>query len=623
SLVREYLKRDEGCYSDPNYMTLTFDVSFYLNKFYSQGMTAKKFYEWAPHDYSPKITVDKWVELLQNPDVFTEKAKTIVARIKAHDGQANCTQLSEEYGEEVNFYNSGSVALARRVAEATGCEPYKKASGDIKWWPILYVGKPADKDEAGTYIWKLRKELSEAMDQVDLTVSNDTRYWWLNASPRIWSFSNIEVGKTQSYTMYNENGNKRRVFQNFLDAQIGDQVIGYESNPMKKIVALCEVSAKDDETIQFKKLENLVSPIDYSTLKETPELEEMEFFQNPNGTLFALTSDEYGVIMDAIREENPLPEKKSYEKYDREKFLDEVFMGSDLSNPSDSDAAAKRYEDLAGLVNDKWNVILTGAPGVGKTFAAKRLAYSLMGEENDDRIEMVQFHQNYSYEDFVLGYKPNKNGGFNLKDGVFYRFCQKASNDRENKYFFIIDEINRGNMSRIFGELLMMIEKDYRGKEMRLAYEDRTLIVPGNIRIIGMMNTADRSLAMIDYALRRRFSFFEMEPAFNSEGFKKYQRETVNDTTFDKLIDKIVELNKEIETDSTLGKGFCIGHSYFSEWKKEDCADKDILFSKMRRVVKYDIIPMLEEYWFDEPNKVREEENKLLRVVKLPEVPES
>lgn len=278
------------------------------------------------------------------------------------------------------------------------------------------------------------------------------------------------------------------------------------------------------------------------------------------------------------------------DKYDKEKFLSEVFM------------TESKYDRLVAVLQKKKNIILQGAPGVGKTFAAKRLAYSIMGEKDDDRVEFVQFHQNYSYEDFMMGYKPVEDG-FELKYGIFYRFCQKAANHPNKDYFFIIDEINRGNMSKIFGELLMLIEADYRDKKATLAYNGLGFSVPKRLHIIGMMNTADRSLAMIDYALRRRFSFFDMDPGFDSEGFKKYQDALANDT-FNTLIDKIQELNREIKQDKSLGKGFCIGHSYFCN--AEECTDE-----WMKDVVDFDILPMLNEYWFDDANKVQRWENLL------------
>lgn len=279
--------------------------------------------------------------------------------------------------------------------------------------------------------------------------------------------------------------------------------------------------------------------------------------------------------------------------YTKEDFLNEVYM------------AEENYNTLVGLLKNKKNLILQGAPGVGKTFAATRLAYSMMGEKDDSRIEFVQFHQNYSYEDFIMGYKP-QDEGFKLTNGIFYQFCMNAAEHPDKDYFFIIDEINRGNMSKIFGELLMLIEKDYRGTTVTLAYSRTAFSVPKNLYIIGMMNTADRSLAMIDYALRRRFSFYEMEPGFNSEGFKAYQASLKNET-FNTLIEQIIDLNREINIDDSLGPGFRIGHSYFCG--KEECTEE-----WMKAVVYYDIIPMLQEYWFDDRQKVKRWENLLIGV---------
>lgn len=195
------------------------------------------------------------------------------------------------------------------------------------------------------------------------------------------------------------------------------------------------------------------------------------------------------------------------------------------------------------------------------------------------------------------------NDGFELKYGIFYHFCQKAANHPDKEYFFIIDEINRGNMSKIFGELLMLIERDYRGTKATLAYNGLSFTVPKNLYIIGMMNTADRSLAMIDYALRRRFSFFDIEPGFDSEGFMKYQEE-LNNETFSLLVSKVKELNKEISLDKSLGKGFCIGHSYFCG--QTECSDE-----WLHAIVDYDILPMLSEYWFDDTGKLQRWENIL------------
>ncbi len=492
-------------------------------------------------------------------------------------------EICEELGRDEELTQMFRSALTET------CYPdpaLKTLAIDVAYFIYYYLKIKPDKP-------KVEADPPEVPLHKDKTPGDEAHgYWWLNANPKIWSFAELAVGDVQSYTLYNDNGNKRRIFQNFLDAKSGDLVIGYESNPVKQVVALAKVTRENDgENIYFEKVEGLATPIDYTTLKNYSELERMEYFTNPQGSLFKLTKGEYDFIVDLIREENPVASKESAPPFTKDDFLKDVFM------------TGERFDTLVSLLKNKKNLILQGAPGVGKTFAAKRLAYAFMKEKNDSRIEFVQFHQNYTYEDFIMGYKPSGEG-FELQTGIFHRFCQRAANAPDKPFFFIIDEINRGNISKIFGELLMLIEKDYRGAKATLAYSGIPFAVPENLYIIGLMNTADRSLAMIDYALRRRFSFFEMEPGYNSDGFRAYQTKLDNDT-FNTLIERIKELNKEIAAPgSSLGKGFCIGHSYFCN--RVECSDE-----WMMEVVEYDILPMLGEYWFDEPDKLRHWENAL------------
>lgn len=288
---------------------------------------------------------------------------------------------------------------------------------------------------------------------------------------------------------------------------------------------------------------------------------------------------------------------KNYPVYTEDDFLEEVFMPED------------EYARLIGILKTKKNIILQGAPGVGKTFAAKRLAYSIMGVKDIDRVMMVQFHQSYSYEDFIMGFRPS-NKGFELKKGAFYNFCKKAEIDSDNDYFFIIDEINRGNLSKIFGELFMLIENDKRGIELQLLYSDEKFAVPENVYIIGMMNTADRSLAMLDYALRRRFAFFELKPGFETDGFRAY-RMSLDNEKFNRLINCVENLNSVITTDESLGEGFCIGHSYFCNLEADKIDDQFL-----HGIVEYELIPLLKEYWFDEPVKVKDWSNNLRGAIK-------
>lgn len=268
------------------------------------------------------------------------------------------------------------------------------------------------------------------------------------------------------------------------------------------------------------------------------------------------------------------------EDYDKNDFLSEVFISEE------------KYDTIVNLLKIKKNIILSGAPGVGKTFMAKRLAYSILGKKKDSNICFVQFHQNYSYEDFVMGYRAN-DSGFKLETGPFYDFCILASKSKA-PYFFIIDEINRANLSKVFGELLMLTEASHRNERISLAYDKaHKFCVPDNVYIIGMMNTADRSLAIIDYALRRRFAFVPIVPAFENAEFK---RKFSTDAFVSKLLSEIKNLNNEIRADDNLGDGFCIGHSYFCH--------EELDIQKAKAIIDFEIIPLIQEYWYDEPTKV-------------------
>jgi len=447
---------------------------------------------------------------------------------------------------------------------------------------------------------------SESEDSV--IEPEEVSYWWLKVNPQIWNINQAKVGDRQFYTSHNEKGNKRRIYKYFEKVKPGDVVLGYVSSPDMELTTICKITQglhvnKDKgEAIEFEVVEKISEPVSYEELKKIPELSNCEPLLNRQGSLFKLEKKEYDAIRDFIDEKNP-PSEDQPADYTIKDALENLFLESE------------RFEEILKVLKLKKNVILQGAPGVGKTFIAKRLAYALIGAKASRQVQMIQFHQSYSYEDFIQGYRPGENGSFELKNGVFYQFCKKAQRDAGNKYVFIIDEINRGNLSKIFGEVMMLIEPDKRGEEyaVPLAYASSsadTFFIPENLYLIGTMNTADRSLAFVDYALRRRFSFITLEPQYNSKQFATFLiNKGIAEALVERIRTRMTELNERIANDASLGNGYRIGHSFFCSLDEQTGGNEEWY----QQVINYEIRPLLEEYWFDKPDRPNECVNDLLR----------
>ncbi len=608
-----FAELSEDCYQDRELNILAGDVGFYIDKFYSEKPIApeavdnksdaqillKKKYQW----------VNFYSELADALLPYKNDRQALMSILKKIYSEVGMNYPFKERGETdyddicpfttFSAFNKG-IKDKNRIALLKQFATHFSLKEDV---PVEFDGIPvtmnlsssffAYKENRGEHdidnLWNLfEKALSYSKDS-----SETNRAEFINAYDTVIKQKQVKWNITMGLywirpnTFINLDSTNRAFVQN--SANLSDDFAEIFKNldngvpSGEEYISMCEQANAELSSGNY----------DYNNF---PELSYAAWtsFKNDSGTDTAEPDEE--------------PAGNENKAYTRDDFLNDVFMDLD------------EYDRLVGLLEMKYNVILQGAPGVGKTYAAKRLAYSIMGEEDESRIKFVQFHQSYSYEDFIQGYRPSDNG-FVLKNGVFYDFCHKAENDIDRPYFFIIDEINRGNLSKILGELMMLIEKDHRGERLNLLYSNEEFCVPKNIRIIGMMNTADRSLAMMDYALRRRFAFYSFKPAFenndnneNNEnngnndknGNKKFEAyiNSKHNYKFKALINAVKELNKEIADDDNLGEGFKIGHSYF-------CTDEDITDEWLNNVIEYEIKPLISEYWFDEPKKVKKQIDEL------------
>ena len=277
---------------------------------------------------------------------------------------------------------------------------------------------------------------------------------------------------------------------------------------------------------------------------------------------------------------------------------------------------ASILEKILSQLRDKKNLILQGPPGTGKTWLAKKLAFALMGQKNENALKAVQFHANLSYEDFVRGWRPSGDGKLTLVDGPLLEMVKKAKAQPETKFVMVIEEINRGNPAQILGEMLTLLEADKRtpaeGLELSYRqYDGEKVHIPANLYVIGTMNIADRSLALMDLALRRRFAFYSLEPTFG-EPWRNWvnQKSGIDMPFLNQIEQRINQLNEQIANHRQLGPQFKIGHSYLTPAMSVKIDNPVLWFSN---VVESEIGPLLEEYWFDDAELAKSSQDLLMQ----------
>jgi 5-methylcytosine-specific restriction protein B len=462
-------------------------------------------------------------------------------------------------------------------------------------------------------------------------IATDVEYWlvgayWDGEDPMDQTPRFLEEGIWQ-------NGYDDKFLDEVKSMKVGDR-IAIKASKTQKLGLPFDIGGKTASVMLIKATGTIVKNLNDGTTVEVEWDQALTeprnwYFYTGRSTVWHLKKgDEFAqrliqFVFDDEPQDYPFFVEKWYGKSQEvEKLLEEI------------DGDAKPYE-VADLIDQgvflteeqiqlalrrlgsKKNLILQGAPGVGKTFVAKRLAYALMESVDDSRIRMVQFHPSYSYEDFIRGYRPtNEAGKFELMDGSFWQLCDVAKKDLDRKYVMIIDEINRGNLSQVFGELFMLLEADKRGKRYEVTplysrVSGEAFFIPENVYLIGTMNIADRSLALVDYALRRRFSFITLEPKFDSNSFRKWMKDRgASDQLLQLVVTRMLALNTRIAEDGHLGSAFQIGHSFFCPKEKDDFSshDKEWFYE----VIQTEIIPLLEEYWYDAPEKIKAASEELL-----------
>lgn len=622
--VREIIKKDvalnemlnnaltETCYSDPERITLTIDLEFFVSRYYKKNEVDDS--AWFPSDYSPNLTVEDWMNVLQDSNVFNDKSLLIMKRMLDIGGEATCTQLANKYGETKNFYNVGSSSLGKRIAEKTGCPLYDGPEANSKYWPILYVGRSADKEQEGSWIFKLRSELKEALERMDLHSveykhdknmilygppgTGKTYHTAIYAvaiceGKSVESYANVAYEEILAkYKALKENG--RIAFTTF------HQSYGYEDF-IEGIYPDVDTSDEDvSGDVKYK--------IKSGVFKEFCETASIPVLNN---------QDNLGL------NKNPVIWKVSLEKTGENETRREclknghIRIGWDEYGPEITENT--KYTSGGSVILDAFiNQMKTGDIVVSCFSQYETDAIGVVTGDYEwdgkfdyyNRVRKVKWLVKDIREN-ILEFNNNKpmtlSSVYKLKMsladvlGIVKKYRKEKEPTKNNNYVFIIDEINRGNISKIFGELITLIEPTKRKGEKEeleamLPYTRKLFSVPSNVYILGTMNTADRSIALMDTALRRRFQFIEMMP--DSQILRDNGADKVSDGENElDVADMLDKINERITF--LYDREHTIGHAFFMGLKDEPTVEK------LSSVFAKSVIPLLQEYFYEDYQKIQ------------------
>ena len=619
--VRQYIQQDpdlfnmfvsargEDCYRDEQCHLLADDIIYFGSQLHKED------YWPTLADYDPEISSEQWKELLTNDSVCTRDNREILRHMLQLGGEATCKQLSMQFGNTAAHYNSSMVQLARRVHEETDCPLAQNADGDQKWWPILFVGRSTLKDQPGTYSWKLREELEDALQSLPVKEGNATMRIAKNTilfgppgTGKTYQTVNYAVaiieGKTLEEVQAEDHAKVMERYQQYkqddrIEFTTFHQSFGYEDfiEGIRPKFSEEDSDETDGGDVTYEISDGVFKK--FCAKAQSPVVDPLE---NPYG--FSASPTIWKVSL-ASTGENPV------RTYCMEHSCIRIGWdeyGPDITDETDYHVGGKAVLNaflarmqIGDIILSCYSAhsidavgVVTGEPEWHPEFEHYKRLRKVRWLIRGKNIGLEAFHLEKSLTLSTV-YRLNTTVA-DVVEVLSQNGFSKAvpAKNPQEPYVFIIDEINRGNISKIFGELITLIEPSKRlGQpeelQVRLPYSQKLFGIPDNVYLLGTMNTADRSIALLDTALRRRFSFKEMMP--DSSVLEGIQVEGIS------ISQLLTTLNRRIEV--LFDREHTLGHAFFTPLRQSPT------LSTLGAIFRDRIVPLLQEYFYDDYDKVR------------------